>query len=291
MVVNYAAVTFGQLLAAAGDPRGFELFALSCIGICAALVPVGLTTKVGPAPVERIVVRLGHLYRISPVGAVSAVLIGISSGAFGTLAAVFVSRIGFSTAEAALFVSAAILGAACMQLPAGYLSDRVDRRWLIIGLAICAALTGVWMTLSDGDGPAGFIARSTGIGAAATWIAGSFVFGAFAYPLYGVSVAHMNDHVEADGFVEASSGFMLLWSVGAMAGPFLAALAMSGIGPNALFLTTAMAHALLALFAVYRMTRRAAPSGEEKSIFVPTATVRTTQMVAAFDPRAPGDDQ
>ncbi len=287
MVVNYACVTLGQMLASAGDPGGFALFAIAGIAIGWALIPVGLTTAVVPAPIGPVRIRLGRLIRASPVGAVGAVLVGVANGALGTLGAVFVAGLGFTTLETALFVSATILGAAVMQLPAGHLSDRIDRRLVIAGFATVAGALGVWMALSGQIGIAFGVARALGLPISWPWVLAGFLLGAFTYPLYGLCIAHMNDFVSPEGFVEAASGSLLLWSLGAIAGPIVAGLAMSATDPNALFLTTAAAHGALALFAVWRMTRRRAPATEEKEAFVPTGLNRTTLAALPLDPRAP----
>jgi hypothetical protein len=51
---------------------------------------------------------------------------------------------------------------------------------------------------------------------------------------------------------------------------------MSSAGPTGLFMTTAAAHVLLILQAVYRITRRPSVPREEKVDFVPVPGVRTT---------------
>ena len=71
------------------------------------------------------------------------------------------------------------------------------------------------------------IAAALGFGVQPLWICLAVGFGLSAYPLYGVLVAHMNDHVDRDGFVEASGGMLLLWGLGASTGPLLASAAMA----------------------------------------------------------------
>ena len=112
------------------------------------------------------------------------------------------------------------------------------------------------------------------------------LYGGFAYPLYGLCVAHTNDFVRREEFIEASSGLLLTWGIGASIGPLVAALAMELIGLGGLFLYTALVHSSFALVTLYRMTRREAVPAPERADFVHHAT--TTPEVAALDPRAPG---
>ncbi len=281
LVVNYSAVMSGQLSIGLDSPANFTLFAVMAILISAALIPVSLTTSTGPAPIQSVRVRLVRIFRISPVAGLGAIMIGVANGSFGTLAPVLGARFEFGAFETSLFVSAAFLGAAISQLPLGYLSDRVDRRYVIAGAALAALAVELWLGL-----------RSAEPGADATsWIVSAFVLGMFAFPLYGLCTAHLNDFVEPGNFVEASSGFLLLWGVGAMLGPILASFVMTGLGPNTLFLTSGLAHLALAAFALFRMTRRAAPATEDKGAFVPAGVVRTTPEGANLDPRSPGEEE
>lgn len=289
MIINYSSVTTGQMMVSLGDPGDFKLFALACMGLAAALIPVGLTRMIGPAPLQTVQIRLLHLFRISPIGAVGALLVGFCSGIFGSLGVVFVDSIGFSSTQAAIFISAAIVGAALFQMPSGWLSDRIDRRLVILGLAAISSLVGIALFLSDGNGPASSLAARIGLSVPWTWTLAALVFGAFAYPLYGICVAHVNDHVSPEGYVEASGGILMIWGAGAALGPFAASLVMETIGANGLFLATALAHGSLALFAVLRMVQRTAPSAEEKDPWMLTPLARTTLAAVMLDPRSDGE--
>jgi hypothetical protein len=119
----------------------------------------------------------------------------------------------------------------------------------------------------------------------AVLIAAAALYGGFAYPLYGLCVAHTNDFVSREEFIEASSGLLLTWGIGASIGPLVAALAMEQVGLGGLFLYTALVHSSFALVTLYRMTRREAVPAPERADFVHHAT--TTPEASALDPRAP----
>ncbi|MGH6918086.1 MAG: MFS transporter, partial [Geminicoccaceae bacterium] len=204
------------------------------------------------------------------------------------LGAVFAERIGMSTTGIALFMSAALIGGALVQLPLGRLSDRVDRRQVIAMACGFAMIFGL-MLAALGDGHEG----SPGLGL--EWLTTSLhptvliavvaLYGGFAYPLYGLCVAHTNDFVSREEFIEASSGLLLTWGIGASIGPLLGALAMEQVGLGGLFLYTALVHSSFALVTLYRITRREAVPAPERADFVQHET--TTPEVAALDPRAP----
>jgi MFS family permease len=291
MVINLSAVTAGQMVLPLGAPEGFSLFTVTAIAITLALVPVGLSTSDAPQPLRQVRLRLGRLYAMSPVGVVGGFFVGLANGAFGGLGAVFATQIGMSVTGVALFMSAALVGGALAQVPIGRLSDRVDRRKVIAAVCVIAALAGVVLALL-GDAREGGLLISAdralaGLSPVAL-VAVAALFGAAIYPQYSLCVAHTNDFVGREEFVEASSGLLLTWAIGASIGPVLAAFAMDGLGVGGLFLYTAAAHAGFAAFTVYRITRRAAVPPEERAPYVAGGRPsRTTPVAVDLDPRAP----
>ena len=83
-----------------------------------------------------------------------------------------------------------------------------------------------------------------------------FVFGAVALPLYSLSVAHANDRLQREEFVEASAGLLMINASTSIPGPILAAFVMAVAGPGALFLLTAVSHAAMGFYAFTRISLR-----------------------------------
>ena len=287
MFVNLTAVTAGHMLLPSADPSTNLLFVATGVAIVLALVPVSLTSAAAPAPIKTARLRLRRLYRMSPVGIVGCFFVGLANGAFGGLGPVFVQRLGFSVLEIALFVSASLVGGALFQLPVGRLSDRIDRRWTIIGVcagAVAAAMAFISVGNIDPPGVA-----TTGHGADSRpqlFVLGALL-GGFIYTQYALCVAHTNDFIAADEFVEASGGLLLTYGMGAAIGPLLAAAAVTHYGPGALFAFIAVVYASYLLFTLYRISRRAAPPAQEHDPFVSKGVAaRMTPAVAQIDPRA-----
>jgi len=290
MMVSLLAVTCGQMLLPLGDPAGPDLFAITAMLLALALVPIALTTLAAPRPIGAVRLRLARLYAMSPVGVVGCFFVGLANGAFGGLGALFAQQIGLSTGGIALFMSAPFIGGALMQLPLGRLSDRTDRRHVIaFACVLAAALGGIMALIGDGRSPAPFLPAVPAFAALEPLaIVGlALLFGGFMYPLYALCVSHTNDYVAKDDFVEASSGLLLTWGIGAAIGPMIAAVLMEVVGLAGLFLHTASVHLILGLFALYRIARRAAVPAEARTehVYTPGA-VRTTPEVSVIDPRA-----
>lgn len=243
-IVNFGSVTVGQQFINLSDPLGFQLFSLVAILFSFAAVPLALTLTPHPPAPRMPRLRIGQLYRVSPAAVAGCFGAGFANGAFWSLAPVYAKDSGMPLGLIPLFVSLVVIGGALAQWPMGRISDRIDRRAVLIALALCSAATAIAMITLAGD--------AVGPRLGLAWL-----FGLGALPIYWVSFAHANDLAEPGEAVDVSSSLLLLFAVGAIIGPVLAALAMSLIGPEALFIHTACVHVLVALAVAYRMTRRA----------------------------------
>lgn len=277
MMVNYGATVSGQMLVASGDIRSDHLFMFTGIFFCLALIPTAISTAHSPKPLTEVQLDLKALYRNSPAAFIGCILIGIANGAWGTLGAVFGAKSGISTPEIALMVSTTIAAGALMQIPIGRISDLVDRRFVLASTASLAALVGLVFFL---------VAPSNG----KIIIAMAGFYGALAYALYPVAVAHANDHATSENFVKISSGLLLLYGFGTMLGPLLAAAAMDHMWPSGLFAVTACAHISIAIYVMFRSRQRASVPKEAKDQFTTLAPERGgTPEALRLDPRADTD--
>ncbi len=270
-IINLTVITIGQMMLTIGNPTSFPIFAIASILVSLAALPVALTRAPAPAPIAKVKIRIRHLYECSPVGFAGALVVGLANGSFWALGPVFAqdNKFASGTTGIAVFMSIAVIAGALGQWPLGRLSDKIDRRKVIVFACAGAALSGVGASIfADRWEYAVFCF--------------SFLFGLFAFPLYALSAAHMNDSIEPGGFVEASSGLLLLYAAGAILGPLIAATTMRIIGSPGLFLCTSLAHATMAAFAVYRMRQRARPAAEEREPF--SDSILLSQTVGGIDP-------
>lgn len=271
MVVYLAAVTGGQMSLMLFDPAAVAMFVVSGVLFSLALVPTSLTLMPAPEPPARAELHIRALYTLSPVGAVGALVIGLANGAFGTLGPIYAQETGFDTAGIAIFMSVALVAGALAQWPLGRLSDRIDRRLVIGGVSL----------LGMGAGVALVVFSAPGLTAYALITA----FGIAAYSLYGLSVAHTNDHADPTQFVAVSGGLLLLFGIGSAIGPMAAAGLSEIMTSRGLFAFTAGAHLVLVLFVLYRIRVRPPVAPELKGGFVVSARP-TSPEAASFDPRA-----
>ena len=240
-LVDLCMVTGLQFLVPALGPESFAVFAVAAMLFCFALLPVSLSTLSSPAPPGSPSLRLGMVYRLSPVACVGVVTIGLTNGAFRTVGPVFAQSIGLGVEEIALFMSLGIAGGAVAQYPIGWLSDRIGRRVVLIGATAGAAGASLLLASSS----------------AGTVFAAIALFGGFSLPLYSLSVAHANDIAEPSQFLEVAGGLALFYALGATLGPLAVATLIEHLGAPSFFVYTAILHTCFIAFVVYRMRQRA----------------------------------
>src|SRR3546814_968507 len=97
-------MTVGQLMLGLDRPENFSLFMLASILVSLATVPIALIRAEAPAPIRSVKIRVPHLYRLSPVGVVGCLAVGLANGAFWSLAPVFAQEKDADTWGVAVFM-------------------------------------------------------------------------------------------------------------------------------------------------------------------------------------------
>jgi MFS family permease len=257
MIITHGGLAAGQALLNAAPTSGLALYVLSSIVISAALIPILLSSAPQPhivIEVERLTLR--KLFRTSPLGVVGCFAAGIANGVILGMAAVYARRLGFEVGAVSLFMAAIMVGGAAFQWPVGKLSDQIDRRRVIAGVAAGAGLTSVALIFT------------APMGAVALTVTG-FVAGGLALTLYPLSLAHIHDWIEAKDVTAASSALVMVYGAGAVLGPVGTGMLMDAMGPNGFAVYLIAICAGLSAYAVYRINRRQAPESTEDYMLAP----------------------
>ena len=86
------------------------------------------------------------------------------------------------------------------------------------------------------------------------------ILGGITNPIYSLLIAYTNDFLPREQMAGASAGLIFLNGFGAIFGPTSTGWMMEQVGPSGFFAFIGLLFTVLAGYALYRMTRRAAPS-------------------------------
>jgi len=243
MIVQMMGVVAAQGIVALGDPAGYVLFIIPSVLVSLSFAPILLSIQPTPAFEATRSLGLVELFRSSPLGMVGMLLMGgVFAGQFG-MAAVYATEAGLSVPQISLFIAAIFLGATVLQYPIGWLSDRMDRRLLILGVAgLGAAASAVGVVLG---------------GVYWVLVVVAFLNGGLGQPLYALLIAYTNDYLQPEDMAGASAGLIFVNGIGAIVGPFAIGWMLTAFGPAGFWMFMTAVMAAVALYAAWRMTRRA----------------------------------
>lgn len=259
VIINFTMIAAGQMLLTTYPLDSFALFTIASVLISFAALPLALSRATQPAPLYDVRLNVRKIYRTSPVGLISTIGVGLTTGSFWAFGGIFASRAGLSGDDVALFLTVTILGAALFQWPVGRLSDQVDRRLVMLGLSVAAFV--ICATI--------FALNPSQV---MLILAAGFLFGAAVFPAYALAVAHTFDHADTDQHVTIASGLLLSFALGSTIGPLIASIAVDRLGGPGLFFYAALVQALMVLFLGFRLVRREAVAEDDKEDFTLYAT-------------------
>jgi MFS family permease len=276
MVTSFVALSSGQLLLNLSEPTTFVLFSVVAMLFSVSLVPIALTRMEAPIPDPGERLGIFALMRISPLGVALCFSSGAINASFFNLGPLFAQKSGFDTGQVSIFMAVAIFAGLVVQWPIGWLSDRLDRRkvvlWVLAGAAMASLTVAIVGNLSF-----------------AMLLSLVAIYEGMAFTLYGQGLTHANDYAESTQLVSVSAGLLFAYGVGAVVGPVTASAMMAAIGPFGLFVFTGGVTAGLAVFLVFRMTRREPLPAEDQTPF--SAMPTTTPAIAELDPRAEPEEE
>lgn len=273
MVISTTSLAAGQWMLNIADPSGPVLFSVVGMLFALSLVPLSIHRIHGPSrhhDIQPGKIRLKTLYQRAPVGLVGAFTGGLMAQAFFAMTPYYGQEIGLTTAQTARFMAITTLVALVAQWALGRVSDRLDRRRVILWMAIVMTVTG---------------AIISAVANASFWIllVVACLHTAMLHTLYSLSLAHTNDWLEPEEIVAANAKLMIWYGIGSVVGPFSASLVMQAAGPDGLWLFLGAAAFSLAMFVMVRLHgERTDTVTQDPFVAVP---VMETPHFTEMDPR------
>jgi MFS family permease len=243
MIVQMAGIVLAQYFLVLGDAAGFVLFIIPSVLVSLAFVPVLFSASSQmPAFAETKALSIRRLIAASPLACMGMLLLGSVFAAQFGMSAVYGQAAGLSVGQISLMVSVTYLAALVLQFPIGWLSDRMDRRVLILALSLAGGIGALVAFAVPGQFWIILLAAGAVGGASNT--------------LYALLIAYTNDYLEKEDMAAASAGLLFINGFGAIAGPLVVGWMMEGLGPEGFWFLIALLLLGLAGYAVWRMRRQ-----------------------------------
>lgn len=253
-VVDISASFAAQfMIGALASMETYIAYNLLTILCCASILPLAITRVAQPESPAAPRLRPMIAWQMSPLATLGVVVAALSAASFRMVGPIYGQGVGLAADQIGYFLAAFVAGGAVAQYPVGWLADKYDRRWVLIGLSVAAVLSSAF-TIATAQ------AGETAVMIAAT------IFGFTTFPIYSVCAAHAHDFATTEQRVELSAALMFFYAVGAIAAPYATSALIEAFGPSALFLVISAGHVLLIAFGLTRM--RARPTATDKTPYV-----------------------
>ncbi|MCG9575812.1 MFS transporter [Vibrio tubiashii] len=255
-VVILSAITLGQFGLALAPPSETTLFILCGVLFSISVSPVVFVSHFEPQIEQTESIPLREIYTLSPLGFMTCFVCGILYSTIANMLPVYADGQGITGFQLSVFMGAATAGGILLQLPMGYLSDKFERRKVILSgcfvLAIVSFALPVSMQYQWQVAPLILVALTMGLIAC----------------LYPLSISETFDRALKAQLVPVLSGLLCIYAIGSVIGPYTAALIMERFNGSALFGFLIFVDLGLIVFTIYRMSVRQALPVEEQESFV-----------------------
>jgi MFS family permease len=231
-VAYIAGLGVGYSMLALVDIREAQAPLIGIAFTALSILPVGLTRLAQPAAPRAASIALRQAWRISPVGIAGMLAVGGLSMSISGFAPIHATAKGYSQDDVAMLLAAMPLGTLILQIPLGWISDRIDRRFVLAAAAALAAAAGL--------AAVGFDGRTLML-----LVVVYLVWDGAAESIYSLASAHANDRASKEDMVALSSSLLFAWA--------LAGFVVPGIvtGLSVVFGTQAFIYVSIAIAAVY----------------------------------------
>ena len=264
-LVDISGTLMAQAMIALLEPATFIAYNIIAVMCCLSILPLSLTKSEPPELPHQIRLKPIMVFQFSPLAAYGVIISGLSTSIFRTMGALYASYSGLNITQVAFFLFFGILGGALSQVPAGWLADRYDRRYVLIGFSIFALISCILITIINTN----YLVLFNIV---------IFLFGAATFPIFSLSAAHANDFCNENDMAELNSSLIFTYALGAIISPFLSGSLITLLGPRSMFILIGVSHMLLIIYGIYRMGIR--PTLSEKTPY--TYLPRTSAIISWF---------
>lgn len=273
-VAYIAGLGVGYALLAMVDINEAQAPLIGIVFTALAILPVGLTRLAQPAPPRAASIALRQAWRISPVGIAGMLAVGGLSMSISGFAPIHATAKGYSQDEVALLLAAMPVGTLILQLPFGWISDRVDRRFVLAMVSALAAAAGVMAIAFDGR-------------ALILLIVIYLIWDGAAESIYSLASAHANDRASREDMVALSSSLLFAWAIAGFVVPGIVTALSAVFGTQAFIYVSVAIAAVYCVFVIHRAVLVKPVPATETGQFSPMTAQAPLPVDLAFSPDEP----
>ena len=223
VTVLAAAFAAGPMIIPLTGTDGWTPFVIAAAAILSSAITFMPVRHIAPRFDDRQTLAVISFFRVAPTLMAAVAAVAVIDGAMIVHFAVYGLRLEASLAIAAGMVSAFMLGNVLLQIPLGWMIDRLNGYRLLAGCATVGILCGAAFVVLS---PSNAVLRPILV-----------IWGGFTYGLYTIALTLLGERFSGTNLVAANAAFALMWGVGGITGPAVGGLAMDAIGPHGLPLT------------------------------------------------------
>ena len=242
----YAAVLAGGFVAGPvllqiTGTEGWLPILASVAAIAGSALPLLLGLGLAPSLSAHHGASILRMLRSAFVVMVAAYAGGLTDSGVFVLLPIYGLRTGFDVSSSILLLTVFTAGNLLLQIPIGWLADRVSRRRVLLGCAVVGVAGAALLPLVL-EHP--FL----------LWPL-LFIWGGTVFAFYPVALSLLGQNLPAQQFASANASFIVFYELGSICGPVVGGAAMDLIGPQGLPL--AVGAIALAFIAIVFWERRA----------------------------------
>jgi MFS family permease len=213
-------------------------------------------------------------WQISPVGVAGMLAVGGLSMMIAGFTPIHATAKGFSQQEVATLMFCMPLGTLLFQIPFGWISDRTDRRYVLIAASVLVAVAGIAAARYDAASLAVILVIYV-------------VWSGASESIYSLSSAHANDRASKNDLVALSSSMLFTWSLSGFLVPGLGTALTAVYGTQSFIYVAIVIAIVYALFVVWRVLKAAPVPSDETGSFAPMTAQAPLPVELGFTSEVP----
>ncbi len=274
MITQFSGLWVGQFSLRFADAESGTLFLIASAAISVAAIPllmIKIKSPKQPETGKRMPFK--ELYQYSPFASLGTIFVAMQYVPFLVMLGFFAEKAGMDLKQLSTMGVLVILAGTIAQFPFARLSDKIDRRnVIIICSSFACALAFVGLEILKLDNIILLYCLM-------------FALAFMVLPVYAINLSHANDLIPPEKAVSAGSTIQLLNAIGATLAPLVLSIFVGQLGASGYFIYIMTVAGTIVCYALYRKGMRRVIERHHRAIILPFLQFRAAIRSADLLPR------